>query len=629
MPSDTFNAYHKWLGIPPAEQPPNHYRLLGISAFENDPEVIDRAADSRMIFLRQNQSGPNAHWSQQLLNEVSAARICLLDELAKHRYDAELQEQLDPGLVPLETALSPMLPEAGRCELPDHDPLAMKPKSTPPQPMVVAIAVGGTIVVSGLIAVGILLSVNSSGPAGASSSAATRPTVADGRALPPITANNVTAKNEDAAHRDGSTKQVAVPPAVVETSSTSLPPGWSTEVATAAPRDKERTVNIAPPSSAQEGANARVEPSTTAVSVAPAAAPAAAPAISAGPAAVAQPAASLPLTSTPLNSVAAQVSQPATGGQPGPLSQPGGLSQQAVAPQPGIPANPNVSPQPQLPGAQGQPGTPMMGPMRGMPSGGGFMPPFGPPPGFMPPFGAPGQMPGGQPGIPGQPMMPGQSGFGGPFGGPRTDSSSVPVDNSPVPPATLDDVAATLKGQNKSPQEVYNRLRALLHLPHDSSSRTELAALLDPLLTSENALVRSKARELMQTWGTEVNVPTLIKLLSVQDRVDRHDALKALGAIGGKESAHAVAARLTDKDDRSYAKAALIKMGPVAEEHVLPFVGDSNDDVHDAACDIVGLVGTNKSLSKLRALRRESSTRRRLSVSGAIHELEQRLVKKR
>jgi HEAT repeat protein len=115
----------------------------------------------------------------------------------------------------------------------------------------------------------------------------------------------------------------------------------------------------------------------------------------------------------------------------------------------------------------------------------------------------------------------------------------------------------------------------------------------------------------------------------VQDRSDRHDAIKALGAIGGKEAAQAVAGRLSDKDDRLYAKSALIKMGPVAEDYALPHVGASLDDLHDAACDVVGMVGTNKSLTKLRALRKESSTRRRLSVSSAIHELEQRLVKKR
>ena len=33
-----FDPYHRWLGIPPAEQPANRYRLLGIAKFEDDPE---------------------------------------------------------------------------------------------------------------------------------------------------------------------------------------------------------------------------------------------------------------------------------------------------------------------------------------------------------------------------------------------------------------------------------------------------------------------------------------------------------------------------------------------------------------------------------------------------------------
>ena len=41
---------HKWLGIPADEQPPNHYRLLGLRVFEDDPEVIDAAADKHLAF---------------------------------------------------------------------------------------------------------------------------------------------------------------------------------------------------------------------------------------------------------------------------------------------------------------------------------------------------------------------------------------------------------------------------------------------------------------------------------------------------------------------------------------------------------------------------------------------------
>ena len=36
-----FDAYYKWLSIPPDEQPPNHYRLLGVPLLESDLDVIE------------------------------------------------------------------------------------------------------------------------------------------------------------------------------------------------------------------------------------------------------------------------------------------------------------------------------------------------------------------------------------------------------------------------------------------------------------------------------------------------------------------------------------------------------------------------------------------------------------
>ena len=53
------NPYHKWLGIPPAEQPPHHYRLLGLALFEHDGDVIGIAADQRMALLRSFHSRPH------------------------------------------------------------------------------------------------------------------------------------------------------------------------------------------------------------------------------------------------------------------------------------------------------------------------------------------------------------------------------------------------------------------------------------------------------------------------------------------------------------------------------------------------------------------------------------------
>jgi len=92
--SDSFNGYHVWLGIPPGEQPPNHYRLLGIALFETDLDVIDHAADRQMAHVRTFQSGRNGALSQQILNELAAARICLLNPRRKTEYDEQLRAKI-------------------------------------------------------------------------------------------------------------------------------------------------------------------------------------------------------------------------------------------------------------------------------------------------------------------------------------------------------------------------------------------------------------------------------------------------------------------------------------------------------------------------------------------------------
>ena len=92
-----FDPYYKWLAIPPQERPPNHYRLLAIPLFEADPEVIESAADQRMGHVRTFQAGRYGALSQQILNELAAARVCLLSREKKLAYDAELQAMLAPA----------------------------------------------------------------------------------------------------------------------------------------------------------------------------------------------------------------------------------------------------------------------------------------------------------------------------------------------------------------------------------------------------------------------------------------------------------------------------------------------------------------------------------------------------
>ena len=88
-----FDPYHKWLGIPPEQQPPDHYRLLGINLFEGDASVIANAADQRMAFLKSVQTGQHVQFSQDLLNEVAQAKLCLLKADKKLAYDTRPRQQ--------------------------------------------------------------------------------------------------------------------------------------------------------------------------------------------------------------------------------------------------------------------------------------------------------------------------------------------------------------------------------------------------------------------------------------------------------------------------------------------------------------------------------------------------------
>lgn len=99
--TNSFDAYHQWLGIAADEQPANHYRLLGVRLYEADPIVLQHAADQRMAHLRTLQSGPRSQLSQRLLNEVAAALRCLLMPDLRTRYDAELRCEQSRSPIPV------------------------------------------------------------------------------------------------------------------------------------------------------------------------------------------------------------------------------------------------------------------------------------------------------------------------------------------------------------------------------------------------------------------------------------------------------------------------------------------------------------------------------------------------
>ena len=128
-----FDPYYVWLSIPPEEQPANYYRLLSLRLFEANADVIDSAADRQMAHLRTFQGGKHGDLTQRILNEVAAARVCLLDPKKRAAYDQQLRAMLPAGAATFVAGDSAVRRQpAGRTAV------AVPPVAPPPVPLPVA-----------------------------------------------------------------------------------------------------------------------------------------------------------------------------------------------------------------------------------------------------------------------------------------------------------------------------------------------------------------------------------------------------------------------------------------------------------------------------------------------------------
>ena len=120
MTIERFDAYYKWLGIPPSEQPPNHYRLLGINLYEADSDVIATAADRQMVHVRARRLGQHSADCERLLNELAAARRVLLNPSEKAKYDDGLRTQFaqtKPDILPPPPVVFDQIPPRERAAI--------------------------------------------------------------------------------------------------------------------------------------------------------------------------------------------------------------------------------------------------------------------------------------------------------------------------------------------------------------------------------------------------------------------------------------------------------------------------------------------------------------------------------
>jgi hypothetical protein len=84
------DVYKDWLGIPEGERPPNLYQLLRLVQFEDDISKIRKHYAKLNAHVRKYASGQYATESQNLLNELAKAMLCLTDPDRKQEFDESL-----------------------------------------------------------------------------------------------------------------------------------------------------------------------------------------------------------------------------------------------------------------------------------------------------------------------------------------------------------------------------------------------------------------------------------------------------------------------------------------------------------------------------------------------------------
>jgi hypothetical protein len=102
------DVYKEWLGIPDGPRPPDQYELLRLVRFEDSIDKVRNNYKKLNAHVRKYATGQYSVISQNLLNELAKAMLCLTDPERKREYDESLGrvfEVDESAVVPMEQIL--------------------------------------------------------------------------------------------------------------------------------------------------------------------------------------------------------------------------------------------------------------------------------------------------------------------------------------------------------------------------------------------------------------------------------------------------------------------------------------------------------------------------------------------
>lgn len=139
----------------------------------------------------------------------------------------------------------------------------------------------------------------------------------------------------------------------------------------------------------------------------------------------------------------------------------------------------------------------------------------------------------------------------------------------------------------------------LLARAQPTEPRDEVAKAIIPTLSDPSWATRQFAATALGVWGSSKSVPALITLLDDPQVGVRWAAMAALGQLKGSAAAEPLARRLADRTDSMQAANALQILGAEAEDAVIEQLKTGNAEARQAACRVLRVIGTEKSIKPL------------------------------
>ena len=161
------------------------------------------------------------------------------------------------------------------------------------------------------------------------------------------------------------------------------------------------------------------------------------------------------------------------------------------------------------------------------------------------------------------------------------------------------------------------------------SRQAEVEAALDHLLArgSQNfGPAKGEARAL-RVWGTKKSVPALAAAVGDKDIFTRAEVMRTLAKFPDPRGAEAIAGVFYIGFGRDVAIQSLTEMGATAEPYVIPLLLNRDESVRKDAAELLGKIGTDKSLAPLESLVAKETGWNKDAATTAIAAIKERQPK--